>query len=248
METILLQPLKQDISKPAIAKEASDRIFIKSIGVVELRRNLQIEKTKQWHWFIRTLVQWIPVAYLLSELCFRGPDDNVTRAWNVLDSVFQDWKSFREQGGPEVLWLPMKELIAKARHKRETDLKAAREADTVKQGTQEIMESNILVDGVNAKFGTNVLESAQSIPYIGTGGYQSGYSEQWLQSQQYSATTPTPWLLEDSTMQDLGLDLNAFDPNMQWEGVDNLMQDLQSSLAPGPDTITNSVGGWDSLW
>lgn len=147
-----------------------------------------------------------------------------------------------------MLWPPMKKLIARARYKREADLKAAKEAGGAKQGTKESMESNILVDGTSANIGTNVLEGTQSIPYIGTEGYQSGYKGQWQQQQQYPTTTPIPWLLEDSTMQDLGLDMNAFDPNMQWEGVDDLMQDFHSSLAQGPDVTTTSVGDWDSLW
>jgi hypothetical protein len=250
MESILLLPLNQAVSKPTIAKEASDQIFIKSIKIVELRRNLEVEKTKQWHWYIRTIVQWHAVAYLLSELCVREPDDNVTRAWNVLDSVFQDWKNFREQGAPGVLWLPMKKLIARARHKRETDLKAAREAEATKKATQESVkvESQPVVEGLNAKSGTHVLENNQNIPNMGTMGYEGGYQDQWLQLQQYPTTTPTPWLLEDSAMQDLGLDMNVFDPNMQWEGVDDLMQDLHSSLIQGSDTMTTSVGQWDPLW
>jgi hypothetical protein len=111
MESILLLPLMQAVSKPEIAKEASDQIFVKSIKIAELRRNLEVEQTKQWHWYIRTIVQWHAVAYLLSELCVREPDDNVTCAWNVLDSVFQDWKNFREQGAPGLLWMPMKTLL-----------------------------------------------------------------------------------------------------------------------------------------
>ncbi|KAE9372902.1 hypothetical protein N431DRAFT_505180 [Stipitochalara longipes BDJ] len=250
MESILLLPLSQAVSRPAVANEASDQIFIKSIMIVEIRRNLEIEKTKQWHWYIRTILQWHAIAYLLSELCVREPDDNVTRAWNILDTVFQDWRNFRAQGAPGVLWLPMKKLLARARHKRETDLKVVREGDAAKQATQESVkqESTTLAEDTKANFETNVLGNNQNVPYMGIGGYQGGYPEQWLQVQPYRAGTPTPWLLEDSAMQDLGLDMNAFDPNMQWEGVDDLMQDLHSSLVQGPDTMTNSLGGWDPLW
>lgn len=246
MESILLLPLNQAVSKPSVTKEASDQIFIKSIRIVEFRRNLEVEQTKQWHWYIRTIVQWHAVAYLLSELCVREPDDNVTWAWNVLDAVFQDWKNFREQGAPGVLWLPMKKLIARARHKREMDLSAAREAEQAKQAMQLSVkpESKSLAEDVCTNFGAaGALQNSQDIPYMGFGGYQGGYPEQWLQSQQYPVAAPTPWLLEDSAMQDLGLD-----PNMQWEGVDDLMQEFHSSIVQGPDTMTASTGGWDPLW
>jgi hypothetical protein len=251
MESILLLPLNQAVSKPSVAKEASDLIFMKSIKIVELRRNLEVEKTKQWHWYIRTIVQWHAVAYLLSELCVREPDDNVTWAWNVLDSVFQDWTNFREQGAPGVLWLPMKKLIARARHKREMDLSAAREAEATKQVTQQDLKQDLaaLPEGGNAVLGTAIIGNPQNMAFLGYAGYQGGYQGQWLQPQQYPvAATPTPWLLEDSAMQDLGLDMNGFDPNMQWEGVDDLMQEFHSTVVQGPDTMTNSTGGWDPLW
>jgi Fungal specific transcription factor domain len=248
MECILLLPLHQAMSKPAILKEVSDQIFIKSIKIVELRRNLEVEMTKQWHWYIRTIVQWHAVAYLLSELCVRDSDDNVTWAWNVLDSVFQDWTNFREQGAPGVLWLPMKKLIARARHKREMDLIAAREGETEKPQIIK-QDSHSLVENMNTNIEKGILENAHNVPYVGMGGQQSGYPEQWLQSQQcFAAVAPTPWLLEDSAMQDLGLDMNGFDPNLQWEGADDLMQEFHSSLVPGPDMITMSTGGWDPLW
>lgn len=103
-------------------------------------------------------------------------------------------------------------------------------------------------EGVNAKFKSNVLKNNQNDPYMGVGGYQSGYSEKWLQPHQYPAATPTLWLLEDPAMQNLGLDMNSFDLNMQLEVVDDLMQDLHSSLVRGPDTMTNSIGGMDPFW
>jgi hypothetical protein len=251
MECILLFPFHKAVSKPSSAKEASDQVFIKSIKIVELRRNLEVEKTKQWHWYIRTIVQWHAVAYLLSELCVRDSDENATWAWNVLDSVFQDWTNFREQGAPGVLWLPMKKLIARARHKREMDLSAARGTEVAKQATEQSIKQdlNSQAEGGSTNFGADILGNAQNVPYMGMGGYQRGYSEQWLQPQQYPvAATPTPWLLEDSAMQDLGLDMNGFDPTMQWEGVDDLMQEFHSSIGPGPATMTTSTGGWDPLW
>jgi hypothetical protein len=251
MESILLLPLNQAVSKPSVAKEASDLIFVKSIKIVELRRNLEVEKTKQWHWYIRTIVQWHAVAYLLSELCVREPDDSMTWAWNVLDSVFQDWTNFREQGAPGVLWLPMKKLIARARHKREIDLSTAREIQSAKQVTQQSVKQDptSLPEGRNTILQTIVRGNTHNLSFLGYTGYQGGYQGQWLQPQQYPVTaTPTPWLLEDSAMQDLGLDMNGFDPNMQWEGVDDLMQEFHSTVVPRPDTMANSTGGWDPLW
>jgi len=255
MECILLLPLMQGVSGPEIAKEASDQIFLKSIKIVQLRRNLEVERTKQWHWYSRTIVQWHAVAYLLSELCVREPDDNVTRAWEVLDSVFQDWKNFREQGAPGVLWLPMRKLIARARHKREADLNAAREAEAAKMQMSAPQNlnpsSNSLPASTNTTTGTDLSENIQNIPNPGfedIGGYQGLWPQHPLQPQYPAASTPTPWLLEDSAMQELGLDMNGLDANMQWEGLDDVMQQFHPTLVEAPDTTAASSGGWDPLW
>jgi Fungal specific transcription factor domain len=256
MESILLLPLMQAVSKPEIAKEASDQIFVKSIKIVELRRNLEVEKTKQWHWYIRTIVQWHAVAYLLSELCVREPDDNVTWAWNVLDTVFQDWKNFREQGAPGVLWLPMRKLIARARHKREADLNAAREAEAaqLQKSTHQNLnpDPNPMFSSTDLSNGINISESSQDLQHPGyrgaVGGYQGLWLQQPLQPHYPAASTPTPWLLEDSAMQELGLDMNGLDANMQWEGLDDVMQQFHPTLVEAPDTATSSSGGWDPLW
>jgi len=256
MESILLLPLMQAVSKPEIAKEASDQIFVKSIKIAELRRNLEVEQTKQWHWYIRTIVQWHAVAYLLSELCVREPDDNVTCAWNMLDSVFQDWKNFREQGAPGVLWMPMKKFIARARHKRELDLNAAKEAEAAKLqiSTHQNLnpDPNPLPASTNPTTGTNISENPSNVPhptYRGAvGGYQAPWLQQPVQPHYPTASTPTPWLLEDSAMQELGLGMNALDANMQWEGLDDLMQEFHPSLVEAPDTTAASSAGWDVFW
>ncbi|KAF8860006.1 hypothetical protein BDZ45DRAFT_576965, partial [Acephala macrosclerotiorum] len=120
MKTIFLLPYTRSLNKDVNSKtkEMSDKMFVTSIEVVELRRMLEAETTKQWHWYLGTIIQWHSIAYLLSELCVREPDDNVTRAWNVLDQIFKDWKSLQHHGAPAILMTPMKKLIARARHKR----------------------------------------------------------------------------------------------------------------------------------
>jgi hypothetical protein len=245
MESILHPPLSSESTK-----EQKDRIFVKSIRIVELRYNLNSEKTKQSHWYIRTVVHWHAVAYLLSELCVRDPDENVTWAWNVLDAVFQDWKEGQEYGVADVLSSPLRKLIARARRKRELDLETLRKRkeEATKVQVPEYQDintsSDALLSAIDPTFGkTDVSQDSQNVPTIEYGGYQG---QRFQQPQQYRPTsTTTPWLLEDSAVQDLGLDMKGLDMDMQWEGVDDLMQEFHSSVGEGIDAV---AGGWGAVW
>ena len=52
---------------------------------------------------------------------------------------------------------------------------------------------------------------------------------------------PTPWLLEDSALQDLGIDVNYLDPNMEWEGLNDLMRQMEPAYGPNSH---GPFGGW----
>jgi hypothetical protein len=80
-------------------------------------------------------------------------------------------------------------------------------------------------------YATNICDNCQKTPYL---GHQERYMEQRLQPEDDPvATTPTPWLLEDSALQELGLDMKGFDPNMQWEGVDEILYGEESRFSIG---------------
>jgi hypothetical protein len=80
LQTIVRLPLARSILDDETSQLVKDRMFITAIEVVELRRQLEGDLTKHWHWYLNTIVQWHAVAYLLSELCVREQDENVARA------------------------------------------------------------------------------------------------------------------------------------------------------------------------
>jgi hypothetical protein len=141
----------------------------------------------------------------------------------------------------------MRKLIAKARRKRELDLEAVRkrEEEAAKVRVAEYQDVNTgddaLLPAIYTPFGTT--DDSQNIPTIEYAGYQG----QWLhQPQQYGSTsTPTPWQLEDSALQDLSLDMKGLDTDMQWEGPDDLMQEFYSLVGEGTDVVS---GGWGLVW
>lgn len=252
MESILLLPLTRSETRgrDTSNKAFYDKMFLSSICTVELRRDLEAELTKHWHWYLRTVVQWHAIAYLLSELCVRNANDDVTRAWKVLDTVFKDWRDLHRHNVPSLLTAPMQKLIARARQKRAMDLEALNvqkehsallQESSVQQPVQRRLSADFFPGTEHYKQDFDT--SASSFPY-------TGYATQWLadqdqtQVQEHTGFTPTPWLLEDSALEDLGIDLSVIDSmnaDMQWDGFNDLLGQLQ----PGYDANTyGPFGNW----
>ncbi|KAH7382087.1 hypothetical protein BKA64DRAFT_607732 [Cadophora sp. MPI-SDFR-AT-0126] len=250
LESMLLMPLTriESINRDPESKELYDKMFLASIEVVELRRDLEADITKQWHWYLRTIIQWHSIAYLLSELCVRDPDDNVTRAWNVLDLVFQDYRDLQGHGAPGMLMAPMKKLIARARQKRAQDLEKLRKPEVAAQEDNRTdnkaaihfppLASDVppAQDFFPGTFDYHTVPTSQEQTY---GDFQQDWLQQ--QQQQYPNMAPTPWLLEDSALQDLGIDMNYLDPNMEWEGLNDLMRQMEPAYGPNSH---GPFGGW----
>lgn len=104
-----------------------DRLFIASIEIMEYSSLLESgTRTKKWGWVFHTYVQWHALIFILVEICCRDSSALLERAWRAVDSVFTGWdnavKYSRSQKNGE-LWLPLKKLMAKARKKREDDIR-----------------------------------------------------------------------------------------------------------------------------
>ncbi len=247
LESIILLPLTRSESKDRDpkSKEFYDKMFLSSIEAVEVRRDLEADISKKWHWYFRTIIQWHAIAYLLSELCVREPDDNVTRAWNLLDLVFQDYRNLQQHGAPTLLMAPMKKLIARARQKRARDLEKLRAKEADAQQASLVVHSTPQaasdVPQAHDWFpGTETLRNIQTGQTSSNVGY-AGPQDQWLQQQRFPLNTPTPWLLEDSALQDLGIDMAGLEADMQWEGLNDLMQQIEPAYGPN---YHGPLGGW----
>ncbi|PVH79987.1 hypothetical protein DL98DRAFT_588770 [Cadophora sp. DSE1049] len=125
------------------------------------------------------------------------------------------WVEKQKYGAPEVLWAPMRKLIAIARRKRKLDLITATKeaAPTENANTTEAYRAfSIPVDTSSA---------------INFSDNQGTYH--WLQQPQNGPTSfETPWLLEDAALVDLGIDMRGIDGEMEWKGVNDWIKELQA--------------------
>jgi hypothetical protein len=120
-------------SDPPVPPETRDRLFVTSVEVIEFSHLLESnENTAKWGWLFQTYMQWQSVAFALSELCVRPPGPDVDRAWQAIESVYDEklGKSHRMQRG--MLWKPLRQLMARAKAKRaQQQLQASRPKDTL---------------------------------------------------------------------------------------------------------------------
>ena len=124
MSLIIYHPLSQSSDAKALTQTVKDRLFMASIEIIEYTRVLEHEaSTKQWGWLFHTYIQWHAIAYILSELATRDHSLIVERAWRAVDSIFNDWGGAIKSTKTGMLWQPMRKLMAKARRKREENMR-----------------------------------------------------------------------------------------------------------------------------
>ena len=126
MSLIIYHPLTQPGKPNSLSQDIKDRLFMASIEIIEYSRILESEaSTKQWGWLFHTYIQWHAIAYILGELCQRPNSAIVERAWRAVDVVFTTWDGAMTHTKSGMLWQPMRKLLAKARRKREENLRTA---------------------------------------------------------------------------------------------------------------------------
>lgn len=93
-----------------------DRLFLAAIDTVDVSRRLETEpEAMKWRWLLNAYLQFLPLAFLLTELCHRSPSTMVDRAWKVVDKAFERWEgSINESRNGEILT----QLMAKAKQRR----------------------------------------------------------------------------------------------------------------------------------
>ncbi|KAI9802452.1 MAG: hypothetical protein M1825_002837 [Sarcosagium campestre] len=104
-----------------------DRLFLTSIEVLEYARLLECEpNTQKWGWFFKTYIQWHAVAFILAELCERTSGATVDRAWQAVNTVFDDWSAPSDTDSKHLFWRSLRRLKAKALRARDMDMARAR--------------------------------------------------------------------------------------------------------------------------
>ena len=95
-----------------------DEYFTDSLECVEYNNKLQTDsRSRKWVWFFKSLTQWRPLAFLLTEMGVRPIRKDALRAWRVAEqAVVSRWTSPQYTGGFQ--WRAMMRLMNNARAAR----------------------------------------------------------------------------------------------------------------------------------
>ncbi|QSZ37669.1 hypothetical protein DSL72_008768 [Monilinia vaccinii-corymbosi] len=216
-------------------------------------------------------VQWHAIAFILGELSVRKNSPLVERAWQAIDSAFDDWSDAVGSSKRGMFWQPMRKLMARARRRREENMHSMEEDraeghlegaphdcptavrrahalmnDTANEPSFEAEQTlNYLgqPQNFNNNFDTNI-----STQVIGMGMLAPQQIQLQIQMQQqhlHGGQNQTPWLMDDSAL--LDLDMNALGGDTSLEGWDDLARGFQIQ-ASQQVSDANTLGGFGNWW
>lgn len=91
-------------------------LFQKAIDIVDTPRRIEVEpQAKHWSWLLAAYMQFQPLSFLLSELCYRQGSEEVERAWEIAERALLRRKENDTSKNMRIL----RQLMEKARLKRE---------------------------------------------------------------------------------------------------------------------------------
>lgn len=220
-EWLVLSHDQLRLDRGGTSREMKDRLFLTNLQIIETSIQLESDpRAKEWRWLIPRSHQWLPISFVLAELCVRSKCDVVDRAWRAVEanysqrSVSEKWKS-----GNDAM---LQKLMKKARAKRDEELSTERwnSLTNVNVGsTPRISESD---------------ESIQTTPRTG----EPGATELVSSSNALSASSTYDILADQpSTLAPWNLNESAFvnnmgvpDEAMYWSNWDQLVTDFQGGF------------------
>ena len=220
-------------------RDIRDRLFITSVEVIEFANLLEKnENTAKWGWLFRTYMQWHAVAFVLSELCYRPPGPQYERAWQAVESVYDDrvmGRGTRDQKG--MLWKPMRQLMAKAqaiRKKHQRDGQA---------GRNDILRANTTSTASNSPWTPEPLRSIESMAHnnLTSGGSIKADFEAFGLPYDYSSPLEQQVKSMENGVQQPLPDSNPVLENLTTNDISNWMTDdpmaMNQLVLPNPNIL-----------
>jgi hypothetical protein len=93
-----------------------DRLFLAAIDIIDMARDHGLEpEAQKWKWLLKGYHQYLPLAFLLTELCCRQESGEVARAWEVVERACRRWGGDIQQSKHEAILI---QLMDKAKAHR----------------------------------------------------------------------------------------------------------------------------------
>lgn len=142
-------PLEHRISSPQL----QSRILGLQTAVMFLNIKELIEQHSSspgFAWLFKTYVPWHAVAVVLAELCPHREGRLADRAWEIIESHFQDWNNRVTDVKEAMLWGLIKKLLERARAAKQKNKELAKARQTLQPSTLVPMLQDFDASGTSA--------------------------------------------------------------------------------------------------
>ncbi|KAL9049177.1 MAG: hypothetical protein Q9162_007349 [Coniocarpon cinnabarinum] len=204
---------------------------------------LNMPTFREFLWFGRQYNQWHTIAVMLAELCIHTQGPAVDRAWAILDSSLEFYKTIIADSEKGMLWRPIEKLLRRAREKRSEALRERGGVASQLNSTNTTRTTFPPLDPVPAQDGCKyepprpAHEAMGFTPYIGPApdGTSLGLSPAEIEATRQAHD----WHLPPDFMK-MGMTPDGFDnltdsPDNAWQSWGSFTEGLQQqdeSLSP----------------
>ncbi|KAL4774560.1 hypothetical protein BDW60DRAFT_160403 [Aspergillus nidulans var. acristatus] len=99
-------------STETLDHDVRDQLFDAAVDILDTQKRLEVETAaRKWEWTLGGYFQYVPLTFLLNELCWRRNDPRVDAAWDVAERSFQRLSEHARKSAPGVM---LTELMSKA--------------------------------------------------------------------------------------------------------------------------------------
>ncbi|KAL4970413.1 fungal specific transcription factor domain-containing protein [Aspergillus stella-maris] len=125
-----------------------DQLFDAAVDILDTRKRLEDETAaRQWEWTLSGYLQYVPLTFLLNELCWRQSDPRVEAAWEVAEKAFQRWSENAKKSKPGTM---LNELMSNAQIARREAAELQYMADSYLLQDQSVFDEFLVDSVVNA--------------------------------------------------------------------------------------------------
>lgn len=80
-----------------VANAASrDKLFLAAVAVLDIPRRLEAEPMAvHWSWLLKAYMQFLPLRFVLDELCYRPRSEVSDHAWTIANMALDRWQEGR---------------------------------------------------------------------------------------------------------------------------------------------------------
>ena len=220
-----------------LSREMKDRLFLTNLQIIE--RSIQLEldpRATEWRWLIPRSHQWLPMVFVLAELCVRSKCDVVDRAWRAVETSYSQRTGFEEWESGNSAFL--RKLMEKARAKRNADLSMESWNSLTNANIAPITQSSELEEDIGRSLR---MEEPAVMPLTSpSSGLLSFPPAHDVHTDQPSSTF-APWSMNQSAFVN---DMGVTDDAIYWNDWDQLVMDFQGRIdSQGQHTWDEALGG-----